>query len=164
MTTQYHSIQSLIYLLPFGWNSNVKLPPSPIWGVTVNLGGQKWYKSKYWHQWPNMPSNSTSITLWTYLSLFGHNTQHSRQTDNQNRQCVCCFMALQQPRSWAPRCSRKITWCMQFKVIPRTIDRVIGIVCCYSTGSLKFSIFSWHNCYSHWPWDFQHWLTLFLGL
>ena len=47
---------------------------------------------------------------------------NSRWHWERERERCWCFPALQQLRSLAPGCSRKITLCRQFKVIPMTTD------------------------------------------
>ena len=71
----------LLYLPPFGWNSNVKLwtpvrLPPPVWTVGVVPGDRKWYQLK-------CPPYIPIRLLYAYLEPFGHNTQHDRQTTNK---------------------------------------------------------------------------------
>ena len=81
-TSQY---KVLLYLLPFGHNSNIKydlpIQHRPIFGgeVMVGLGGRKWYQSK---SRPHIP-NQLIYTLHAYLAPFGHNTQRGRQTTDR---------------------------------------------------------------------------------
>ena len=77
-TSQYISIQTLVYLLPFGRNSNVKYWP-PISTPPPRLGDQDGPRGS------KMVSFEILIRrlykLWAYPAPFGHSIQRGRQTD-----------------------------------------------------------------------------------
>ena len=82
----------LLYLPPYGSNSNVKLCPPPIsttalWGkgVRADLGGRKWYQLKCS---PHIPFQLL-YTLQAYLAPFGYNTP--QQTDRAMPKGRLCY-------------------------------------------------------------------------
>ena len=84
-TSQY---KVLLYLLPFGRNSDVKLL-TPQFDLTphleggVDLGDRRWYQSK----------SRFHILIWLLYTLtpFGHSTQRGKQTDRAIGKGRLCY-------------------------------------------------------------------------
>ena len=67
-----------------------------------------------------LPNESRSSTIFVVVEQPDHHCGDDTYLED-GFSIKCCLTALNSLRSLAPGCCRKITWCRQFKVMPRTL-------------------------------------------